>query len=106
VTYYEICMGDRTVEQVEGADAYQQEGQMTTFFATRRGVVDSWATRVASYRTAEIVSVRRRDERRDQTGGPNLSSHMGSNTSGSATTTISGARSSAKASRRASHCEP
>jgi hypothetical protein len=32
---------------------------MTTFFATRRGVVDSWATRVASYRTAEILSVRR-----------------------------------------------
>jgi hypothetical protein len=56
---YEVQMGDRTVEQVAGADAYQQEGQMTTFFSTRRGVVDSWATRVASYRTSEILSVRR-----------------------------------------------
>ena len=56
---FEVRMGDRTIEMVDGADAYQQEGQMTTFFATRRGVVDSWATRVASYRTAEILSVRR-----------------------------------------------
>lgn len=56
---FEVRMGDRTIEVVDGADAYQQEGQMTTFFATRRGVVDSWATRVASYRTAEILSVRR-----------------------------------------------
>lgn len=104
MTYYEIRMGDRTVEQVDGADAYQQEGQMTTFFATRRGVVDSWATRVASYRTSEIVSVRRL-EPSDQAAGPNRSSHIGSNTSGSATTAISGARTLAKASRRASHCE-
>lgn len=56
---FEVRMVDRTTETVEGADAYQQEGQMTTFFSTRRGVVDSWATRVASYRTAEILSVRR-----------------------------------------------
>jgi len=59
VASFEVRMGDRTIEMVDGADAYQQEGQMTTFFATRRGVVDSWATRVASYRTAEILSVRR-----------------------------------------------
>lgn len=59
---FEVRMGDRTVERVDGADAYQQEGQMTTFFATRRGVVDSWATRIASYRTAEVLSIRRTEE--------------------------------------------
>lgn len=62
---FEVRMGDRTVERVDGADAYQQEGQMTTFFATRRGVVDSWATRIASYRTSEVLSVRRTEERVD-----------------------------------------
>lgn len=62
---FEVRMGDRTVERVDGADAYQQEGQMTTFFATRRGVVDSWATRIASYRTSEVLSVRRTEELAD-----------------------------------------
>ncbi|MBK5224811.1 MAG: hypothetical protein JJE52_18445 [Acidimicrobiia bacterium] len=56
---YQVTMSDRTVERVDAADAYQQEGQMTTFFATRRQVVDSWSTRLASYRTSEILSVRR-----------------------------------------------
>ena len=58
---YEVTMQDRSVEQITGADAYQQEGQMTTFFATREGrdVVDSWSTRIASFRTSEILIVRR-----------------------------------------------
>lgn len=104
-------MGDRSVEVVDGADAYQQEGQMTTFFATRRGVVDSWATRIASYRTAEILSVRRvatGPDVGDPGGqlGPNRSNHMGSKIpSALAATTISGVRPVASASRRASHCE-
>jgi hypothetical protein len=55
---FQITLTDRTVERVDGADAYQQEGQMTTFFATRRQVIDSWSTRLASYRTSEILSVR------------------------------------------------
>ncbi|HET9609871.1 MAG TPA: hypothetical protein VFP06_09695, partial [Acidimicrobiales bacterium] len=46
-----------------GADAYQQEGPMTTFF--RRGdgrdVIDSWSTRMASFRTADLLVVRRRE---------------------------------------------
>jgi hypothetical protein len=67
---FEVRMSDRTIEQIDGADAYQQEGQMTTFFATRREVVDSWATRIASYRTSEILSVRRvADERADPLAG-------------------------------------
>jgi hypothetical protein len=49
------------IEAVEHADAYQQEGPMTTFFSTRddRGVIDSWSRRQASFRTADIVAVRR-----------------------------------------------
>jgi hypothetical protein len=58
---YHVTLKDHTVEVIDGADAYQQEGQMTTFFATREGrdVVDSWAVRVASFRTSEILIVRR-----------------------------------------------
>ena len=58
---YQITLTDRTVEVVDGADAYQQEGQMTTFFSTagERRVVDCWSTRLASFRTSEILIVRR-----------------------------------------------
>lgn len=58
---FEVTLTDWTVELIEGADAYQQEGQMTTFFATTsdRGVVDSWSTRIASFRTSELIVVRR-----------------------------------------------
>jgi hypothetical protein len=36
---------------------------MTTFFhrAHGRDVIDSWSTRVASFRTADLLIVRRRD---------------------------------------------
>ena len=58
---FEVTLRDRTVETVDGADAYQQEGPMTTFF--RRGdgreVIDSWSTRIASFRTADLLAVRR-----------------------------------------------
>jgi hypothetical protein len=59
---FEITLKDRTVEVIDGADAYQQEGQMTTFFALsgERLVVDCWSTRLASFRTSEILIVRRR----------------------------------------------
>lgn len=58
---YEVVFGDRTTEHEVEADAYQQEGQMTTFFRTApgRGVVDTWSTRVASFRTSEILMIRR-----------------------------------------------
>lgn len=61
VARFEIVLRDRTVEIVEGADAYQQEGPMTTFFRVGEGrsVVDCWATRMASFRTADLVMVRR-----------------------------------------------
>lgn len=58
---FEVTLNDRTVEVVDGADAYQQEGPLTTFFALRseRQVIDSWSIRLASFRTADIVAVRR-----------------------------------------------
>ncbi len=61
MTSYDVTLTDRTVERIDGADAYQQEGQMTTFFRRDGGrqVVDSWATRVASFRTSEILIIRR-----------------------------------------------
>ena len=45
------------------ADTYQFEGPLTTFFTTgsSRQIIDSWSTRVASYRTADIVSIERFD---------------------------------------------
>ncbi len=61
---YRITMKDRTTEQIDDADAYQQEGQMTTFFRTgsQRNVVDTWSTRVASFRTSEVIVIRRIDD--------------------------------------------
>ncbi len=61
---YEVTLRDRSVELVVGADAYQQEGPMTTFFHLGEGrdVVDCWSQRVASVRTADILIVRRADE--------------------------------------------
>lgn len=58
---YDITLKDRSTERIEGADAYQQEGQMTTFFRTDSGrqVVDTWSTRVASFRTSEVLVIRR-----------------------------------------------
>src|SRR5262245_27263636 len=60
---FEVTLRDHSIEVVDGADAYQQEGPMTTFF--RRGdgrdVIDSWSTRVASFRTADLLAVRRHE---------------------------------------------
>jgi hypothetical protein len=58
---YEVTLKDHTVECIDGADAYQQEGQMTTFFAVEpdRRVIDCWSTRLASFRTSELLFIRR-----------------------------------------------
>ncbi|MBI2710090.1 MAG: hypothetical protein HYX34_10400 [Actinobacteria bacterium] len=58
---FEVTLLDGAVEWIHEADAYQQEGQMTTIFRTSAGraTVDSWSVRVASFRTSDIRSVRR-----------------------------------------------
>jgi len=60
---YEVTVADGTVE-VYGADAYAPDGSMTTFYRCRDGggTIDSWATRVASFRTADIVRILRVEE--------------------------------------------
>jgi len=57
---YAVTLRDRTVETVEGADAFAHEKLMTTFYRTAnsRRAVDCWATPVASFRTDEILMVR------------------------------------------------
>ena len=58
---FEVMLRDRSVETVAGADSYQQEGPMTTFFRRGNGreVIDSWSTRIASFRTVDLLAVRR-----------------------------------------------
>ena len=57
---YEVTLKPDLTEVVDGADAYVQEGPLTTFFQGRdgRAVLDCWARRLASFRTADIVRVR------------------------------------------------
>ena len=57
---YLVQLTDDRTEVIDGADAYQQEGPLTTFFRTSpgRSVVDCWSTRLASFRTADIRVIR------------------------------------------------
>lgn len=72
MTGYQITLADRT-DRIDDADAYQQEGPLTTFFATGpRNVINSWSTRLASYRTADIVAIRRIDH----TDTPDQAGHL------------------------------
>lgn len=71
---YEVTLRDGTSERIDGADAYRQEGPMTTFFRQDEGrrVVDCWSTRLASFRTNEIVIIRRRETTEPLGFGPSL----------------------------------
>ncbi len=61
MAFYAVTLNDQTTDFVEDADAYQQEGPLTTFFAftNQREIIDSWSVRLASYRTADITAIRR-----------------------------------------------
>lgn len=57
---FDVTLRDGTVERVAGADAYEPERSMTTFFRTDgRPTVDCWSVRMASFRTDEILAIRR-----------------------------------------------
>ena len=58
---YTLVRKDGEVELIEGADTYEQEGPLTTFFqvARDRRVIDCWSVRLMSIRTTEIASIRR-----------------------------------------------
>jgi hypothetical protein len=57
---FEVTLTDDTTERVEGADSYTLEGPLTTFFGSDRPrPLDSWSTKVASYRTERIAKIQR-----------------------------------------------
>ncbi len=60
---FEVVLSDETVEWVDGADSFQQEGPMTTFFASdgRRGTLDCWSVKMAQFRTDRIERIIRRE---------------------------------------------
>lgn len=57
---YEVTTSDGATDVVD-ADAYGQEGALTTFFQTHDGrpVITCWSIRLSSYRTSEILRIRR-----------------------------------------------
>ena len=60
VMAFQLTPLDGRAEEIGIADTYEQEGPLTTFFSTSgREYVDSWAVRLASFRTADIASIRR-----------------------------------------------
>ena len=61
-TVYDVTLTDGTQTEVR-ASGYVQEGPLTTFFssARRRSTIDSLSERVASFRTADIRRIVRRD---------------------------------------------
>lgn len=63
---YQVTTSQGNPEVVRGADTYLLEGPLTTFFRTdgERRVVDCWSERLASFRTADVVCIRRLDELR------------------------------------------
>ncbi len=58
---FEITLADQIIETVPEADGYELEGPLTTFFTsdghTQR--LSSWSTRLASYKTDQITSIKR-----------------------------------------------
>jgi hypothetical protein len=57
-----VQFDDETSTVVHAADAYEQEGPLTTFFERNGGagrVGSAFALRIASFRTSRIVEIRR-----------------------------------------------
>jgi hypothetical protein len=60
-TIYDVTLADGIQTEVRGS-GYVQEGPLTTFFTSaRRSTIGSLCERVASFRTADIRRVVRRD---------------------------------------------
>jgi hypothetical protein len=58
---FEVRFSDERTTVVEGADAYEQEGPLTTFFERNGGgrLASAFSVRVASFRTDRLVEIRR-----------------------------------------------
>jgi len=62
---FEVRFVDERTTVVTGADAYEQEGPLTTFFARNGGagrLASAFSVRVASFRTERLVEIRRADD--------------------------------------------
>ena len=62
---FEVRFVDERTTVVQGADAYEQEGPLTTFFARNGGagrLASAFSVRVASFRTDRLVEIRRLDQ--------------------------------------------
>ncbi|HZQ78643.1 MAG TPA: hypothetical protein VFE55_15010 [Acidimicrobiia bacterium] len=59
---HDVVLADGEVIEVLGANAYVQEGPLTTFFHSgrSRAAIDSWSERIASFKTTEIRRIIRR----------------------------------------------
>ncbi|MCU1427097.1 MAG: hypothetical protein JWL83_1097 [Actinomycetia bacterium] len=58
---FEVRFVDERTTVVNGADAYEQEGPLTTFFARNGGagrLASAFSVRVASFRTERLVEIR------------------------------------------------
>lgn len=60
---FEVLLAGETAPHRIDADAYEQEGPMTTFFTCDSSHIrlDSWALRLASFRSADVRMIRRLD---------------------------------------------
>jgi hypothetical protein len=60
---FEVVFSDNATQLVRGANAYVQEGPLTTFFSSprSRAQIDSRSERLGSYRTADIRRIVRRE---------------------------------------------
>lgn len=63
-TIFSVQLKDGRTIEIDEATSYQPEGPLTTFFTSgsTRQALDSWATRLASYRTADIVAIERKEQ--------------------------------------------
>jgi hypothetical protein len=59
---FEVHFTDERTTVVTGADAYEQAGPLTTFFARNGGagrLASAFSVRVASFRTDRLLEIRR-----------------------------------------------
>ena len=62
---FQITLTDTKYETIDLADGYELEGPLTTFFASDGHTMrlSSWSTRLASFKTSEIICIRKIDEK-------------------------------------------
>jgi hypothetical protein len=58
---FQITLTDNKYETIDSADGYELEGPLTTFFTSDGHTMrlSSWSTRLASFRTSEIVCIKK-----------------------------------------------